>query len=114
MGCDILRVNGVWIACVGLCDIWCSSSKGSYTGILRKGDIMENYPELKIRETDQISELPLDKMVDVPFIQGWNNTLEARKEGEFKGKAIHLSNRFAWVIGRDSTGALVLVPLKKH
>jgi hypothetical protein len=36
-----------------------------------------------------------------------------RIEGEFTNKGYYLSSKYDWVIGTDSLGAVVLVPLKR-
>lgn len=40
--------------------------------------------------------------------------LESRDSGEFKGKGFYLYSSFDWILGKDTEGILVLVPLKKE
>jgi len=39
--------------------------------------------------------------------------LEHRMLNEFRNHAIYLPSSYDWVMGKDSTGSLCLVPLKK-
>ena len=42
-----------------------------------------------------------------------NGLVQVRWDAEFNKRAFFLSSYYEWVIGTDSTGAIVLVPLKK-
>ena len=39
--------------------------------------------------------------------------VRVRTDDEFKDKAIFLDDKYDWVLGRDSGGLLVLIPLRK-
>ena len=39
------------------------------------------------------------------------NLIKSRKTGEFADKALHLNSIFGWVLGYDSYGSIILVPV---
>jgi hypothetical protein len=68
--------------------------------------IREDYPEkppVKILQ---------EYLTVVPGIGGCD-MIQKRTNGEFKDRAFFLSANYDWVLGRDSIGELVLIPIAK-
>lgn len=79
--------------------------------------------KLGIQKKQDINLLDPDRLVDIsgnPSIYsdedrgGHRVLVERRNAGEFVGKALYLSANFNWVIGVDSEGHSILVPLRKE
>ena len=62
------------------------------------------------KELDRFDINEDDVIAAARTVMGSMNVMD---EGEFYGKAIRLSSCYDYVVGEDSCGATILVPLKK-
>lgn len=78
-------------------------------------------PSLRIITTseDNVVEVERDRLVALaPVEKGEGNSLltpiyvAIRASGEFAGRALYLGMECEWVLGLDSEGCIILVPLK--
>ena len=56
-------------------------------------------------------ELMEERLIDIPV--NYTYMVDRRSGGEFEGRGFYLSGKYNWVIGLDSEGVTILVPLKK-
>jgi len=80
------------------------------------------YKRVKIAdiERDDAYEIPEEKLVDISGLIeirniGRDQLMQMRMGGELMRKSIYLDEiYFDWVLGRDDSGLLVLVPIKRE
>lgn len=75
------------------------------------------HQKIRIKETDELTPIDSYRLVRCSggvFVNGESGVLESRDSGEFEGKGFYLGSGFDWIMGTDSEGLLVLVPLKKE
>lgn len=72
------------------------------------------YNLLKIEQKEEKDSIKInsDDLIDVN-VCGFFSYLNIRASGEFTRRAIWLSDKFDWTLGRDSRNQIILVPLKK-
>ena len=72
------------------------------------------YTEVRLRtdELPEIQYLPESQLVELKE-EDLHKLMEVRDNGEFAEHAIWLDSMYDWVIGRDSHGLLVLIPMRK-
>jgi hypothetical protein len=70
------------------------------------------YPRLRLKRTyeKEIQEIDENSIANINDVI---SNMTRRINGEFKNKAIYLSEEYLWVIGQDHEGCKILVPLKK-
>lgn len=71
------------------------------------------YPVLTLIKTPETPKNIVSETDLAPIKKSLKGVVEPRRTGTFEGKAYWLSDEFDWQIGRDNTGELVLIPLKK-
>ena len=80
------------------------------------------YKRVKIAdmERDDVYEIPEEKLVDISGLIeirniGRDQLMQMRMGGELMRKSIYLDDvYFDWVLGRDDSDLLVLVPIKRE
>lgn len=86
--------------------------------LVRRGGIMgyktiEVYAEPKVLDSNTL-RVGQSRLVDVSgFIRPVSMVIEPRVSGPLAGKAVYLDRYYDWILGRDSDGSIVLVPLRK-
>lgn len=69
------------------------------------------YPLVRLSsEAIEINDARLFPVNDITLIK---NRIEVKNFGPFKGHAFHLTSEYDWMLGRDSLGLIVLIPLVK-
>jgi len=73
------------------------------------------YKKLQIKEADDV--IPRGRLLDAAVVGDMFDEqiqqIQVRDDAEFAGVGFYLSGDFNWVIGEDSQGVLVLIPLEK-
>ena len=65
-------------------------------------------------------EIPTERLVNITYaniqIELDGNLIYAAKRGygELQDKSIYLPHEYDWVLGKDSQGCIILIPLKKE
>lgn len=78
-----------------------------------------NIKQLRIkRKNEDVLEIPEDLLVEVdtvfPSFCSGVAQFYSRGSSNFKNRSFFLDEEYNWVIGRDDSGQLILVPLKKE
>ena len=73
---------------------------------------MEEYKRLVLIE-EETKKIVIDKerLIDLSS-EDIHSFIELREDGDFEDQGFFLDDNYEWVIGRDSTNALVLIPLE--
>ena len=74
---------------------------------------MEEYKRLVLIE-EETKKIVIDKE-RLMYLEDedMRDFIELREDGEFENKGFYLDDCYEWVLGRDSTGALVLIPMER-
>ena len=75
------------------------------------------HKKLVIDEEGEEIKISKKGMVNVPKGDIFDNgraVIQPRTIGEFKDKAFYLTALYDWVLGEDSSGCVILVPIKKN
>lgn len=73
------------------------------------------YKTLKVKDTDDCISIDTDRLTNVS--DRWFDTtagIQVRGIKEFAGVGFFLAREYDWVLGKDSIGNVVLLPLKKE
>jgi hypothetical protein len=78
----------------------------------QKLEIMEEPEKVKAIDKTRLAEISAE-FAQATVIKDDYVYIERRTGGSFSNKALYLSSKYDWALGKDEEGVLCLVPLKK-